>query len=97
MLNLELLLKEICDYYQHTLILGDDVVCISDCGEENTFPNVEECLIEWLPTLAETNISLIQSNQPTVWSLEKINVIMDLKLRGDGDVTFYKNSQCPIN
>lgn len=92
MLNLELLLKEICDYYQHTLILGDEVVCISDCGEEYRFPNVEECLIEWLPSLAETNISLIQSNQPTVWSLEKINVIMGLKLRGGLDATFCKNS-----
>ena len=92
MLNLEVLLKEICEYYQHTLILGDEVVCISDCGEGHTFPNVEECLIEWLPIIEETNINLIQHNQPTVWSLEKINVIMYLKLRGDRDVTFYKNS-----
>lgn len=92
MLNLELLLKEICDYYQHTLILGDDVVCISDCGEEYRFPNVEECLIEWLPTLTDTNVSLLRLEQPTVWSLEKINVIMDLKLRGGLDVTFCKNS-----
>lgn len=92
MLNLEELLKEICEYYEYTLILEDGVVYISGCGKEYTFPNVEECLIKWLPIIVETNISLIQRNKPTVWSLEKINVIMGLKLRGDRNVTFYKNS-----
>ena len=55
------LLKEICDWYLHSLeISNEEVKCISDCGEVYTYPNVNTALKDWVPTLEESNKSCKQ-------------------------------------
>lgn len=52
------LLKEICDWYCHSLeITDEEVKCVSECGETYVYPNVNIALKEWIPTLEESNKS----------------------------------------
>lgn len=72
------LLKIICDTYDYEInYKGDKVVLTSD-GEISEYDSIELALIDWLPTLVESEIQYIIEEADISW-IPEINQIKEIK------------------
>lgn len=72
------LLRIICDTYDYEInCIGDKVVLTSD-GEISEYDSIELALIDWLPTLVESEIQYIIEEADISW-IPEINQIKEIK------------------
>ena len=80
----KLLLEEICEVYGYELLIKDnEIFCIIEGGDINDeetyrYTTFEEALIDWLPTLKESEENYIREDANITW-INEINYIEDLK------------------